>query len=162
MGRSCPSSIAVPSPRRSTVASATVGYAHVIDSNADALAYALAQLVFAHEEVPHHALLNMALTLPRSASTRRSPPSRPIPSASTRASAPTRTAATSSVPAGRFREIVAAVPAPLTLGRVRLDDGTARMGFLCEPVGVADAEDITPYGGWRSYRRATSAVTALP
>lgn len=162
MGRSCPSSIAVPSPRRSTVASATVGYAHVIDSNADALAYALAQLVFAHEEVPHHALLNMALTLAKK---------REHPTIAAVAADPvgvnarlgTYTNCCHLLGARRpVRRIVAAVPAPLTLGRVRLDDGTAEMGFLCEPVGVADAEDITPYGGWRSYRRATSAVTALP
>ena len=43
------------------------------------------------------------------------------------------------------------IPAPLSLGTVRLEDGTSVKGFLCEPYGVKDAEDITHLGGWRAY-----------
>ena len=43
------------------------------------------------------------------------------------------------------------IPAPLSLGTVRLEDGTSVKGFLCEPAGIEGAEDITHLGGWRAY-----------
>jgi len=43
------------------------------------------------------------------------------------------------------------IPAPLSLGTVRLENGTSVKGFLCEPAGIAGAEDITHLGGWRAY-----------
>ena len=46
---------------------------------------------------------------------------------------------------------VAAIPAPLGVGRVVLADGSDVMGFLCEPHATVGMEDITAYGGWRSY-----------
>ena len=45
------------------------------------------------------------------------------------------------------------IPAPLTLGRVELEDGTDVTGFLCEAYATAEAEDITASGGWRNHRR---------
>jgi len=47
---------------------------------------------------------------------------------------------------------VARVPPPLCIGSVELDDGTRGSGFLCEPHALADAPDITHFGGWRKYR----------
>ncbi|MDQ1136254.1 allophanate hydrolase [Microbacterium sp. SORGH_AS 1204] len=52
---------------------------------------------------------------------------------------------------GRF---LAALPAPMTLGRVRLDDGSEVVGFGCAPGALAAADDITAFGGWRAFRRA--------
>jgi allophanate hydrolase len=46
---------------------------------------------------------------------------------------------------------VAGVPAPLSIGRVTLADGTMVAGFLCEAYATAEALDITSYGGWRRY-----------
>ncbi len=43
------------------------------------------------------------------------------------------------------------IPAPLGIGRVQLDDGTAPPGFLCEATAVRGATDITALGGWRAY-----------
>ncbi len=43
------------------------------------------------------------------------------------------------------------IPAPLGIGRVQLDDGTAPPGFLCEATAVRGATDITELGGWRAY-----------
>ena len=48
------------------------------------------------------------------------------------------------------------IPAPLSLGTVRLEDGTAVKGFLCEPAGIAGAEEITHLGGWRRYMQSKS------
>ena len=53
-------------------------------------------------------------------------------------------------PAG-FGEFVAQVPSPMTIGSVELVDGTRVPGFLCEPVALDDAVDITDHGGWRAY-----------
>ncbi|OWY60115.1 hypothetical protein B7486_70930, partial [cyanobacterium TDX16] len=50
-----------------------------------------------------------------------------------------------------FGDFVANIPAPLGIGRVRLADGSDVAGFLCEPVAVQGAEDITAHGGWRGY-----------
>ena len=44
-----------------------------------------------------------------------------------------------------------AVPAPLAIGTLPLEDGDAVKGFLCEAHAMADADDISGYGGWRAY-----------
>jgi len=53
--------------------------------------------------------------------------------------------------AAAFGRFVSRIPSPLGVGKVRLDDGTEASGFLCEAHAVAGAEDITAYGGWRSF-----------
>ena len=50
-----------------------------------------------------------------------------------------------------FGNFVAAIPAPLTIGTVSLSDGTSPKGFLVETIGLHGAEDISIYGGWRSF-----------
>ncbi len=52
---------------------------------------------------------------------------------------------------------MAAIPAPLGIGRIRLAGGGAVQGFLCEANAVADAEDITRFGGWRAYLAALAS-----
>ncbi len=56
-----------------------------------------------------------------------------------------------SLPTANLGAFLSTVPAPLGLGRVRLKDGSEEIGFLCEEAGVADAEDISEIGSWRSY-----------
>lgn len=53
-------------------------------------------------------------------------------------------------PAG-FGTFVAAVPAPLAIGKVELADGTWVPGFTCEPVALDGAPDISVHGGWRAW-----------
>jgi allophanate hydrolase len=55
------------------------------------------------------------------------------------------------LPPAALGPFLAALPAPMTLGRVCLEDGTEVTGFLCEPVATASAPDITAYGGWLAY-----------
>jgi allophanate hydrolase len=50
-----------------------------------------------------------------------------------------------------FGSFVAAVPPPLAIGTLLLEDGTAVKGFLCEAHAAAGADDISRYGGWRAY-----------
>jgi allophanate hydrolase len=56
------------------------------------------------------------------------------------------------LPAARVGSFLAGIPAPLSLGRIALDDGAEVTGFLCEAYAVAGARDITASGGWRNHR----------
>ncbi|GLY03129.1 hypothetical protein [Actinoplanes sp. NBRC 101535] len=56
-----------------------------------------------------------------------------------------------SLPPAGFGTFVAALPAPMTIGRVQLADGAEVPGFLVEPYAVDGAPDITGFGGWRAY-----------
>ncbi|MEU8059781.1 allophanate hydrolase [Microbispora bryophytorum] len=58
------------------------------------------------------------------------------------------------LPAEGLGDLLAALPRPMTLGRVELADGTNVPGFLCAPEGLRGAADITTYGGWRAYLRS--------
>ena len=58
------------------------------------------------------------------------------------------------MPASPFGSFVAGIPAPLGLGKLDLTDGSVVNGFICEGIGVADAQDITEYGGWRAWLAA--------
>jgi allophanate hydrolase len=51
-----------------------------------------------------------------------------------------------------FGSFVAEIPPPLGIGTLELEDGTSVKGFLCEPIGLDGARDITEFGGWRTFR----------
>lgn len=55
------------------------------------------------------------------------------------------------IPTARFGEFVAEIPTPLGMGNVELNDGRWVKGFICEPYGLNDAENISHFGGWRAY-----------
>ncbi|WP_202301625.1 allophanate hydrolase [Dryocola clanedunensis] len=55
------------------------------------------------------------------------------------------------IPLARFGEFVAEIPAPLGIGTLTLDDGTTVKGFICESSALADATDITAWGGWKAW-----------
>jgi len=55
------------------------------------------------------------------------------------------------LPEAAFGRFVAAIPAPLGIGKLTLADGSEVSGFLCEGHAIADARDITAFGGWRAY-----------
>lgn len=55
------------------------------------------------------------------------------------------------VPLDRFGSFVAEIPAPLGIGSLELEDGRVVKGFICEPIGLQGARDITSFGGWRAY-----------
>ncbi len=60
-----------------------------------------------------------------------------------------------SVPRGGLGKLFMAEPAGLTLGKVRLDDGSTVVGLLGEPAVAMGQREITSYGGWRAYLAAT-------
>ena len=55
------------------------------------------------------------------------------------------------MPADAFGKFVQRIPAPLGIGKLTLDDGTSVSGFLCEAHAIAGAQEITTFGGWRTY-----------
>jgi allophanate hydrolase len=59
------------------------------------------------------------------------------------------------VPRAAIGALLSQVPAPLGFGEVTLQDGSC-LGFLAEAAGVAAAEDITRFGGWRAYLQTGS------
>ncbi len=56
-----------------------------------------------------------------------------------------------SLTASAFGKFVAALPAPMGIGKVTLEDGSVHAGFLCEAQALDGAKDITNFGGWRAY-----------
>jgi allophanate hydrolase len=55
------------------------------------------------------------------------------------------------LPRAAFGSFIAAVPSPLAIGTVELEDGGLVKGFVCETAGLAGSIDITALGGWRAY-----------
>jgi allophanate hydrolase len=53
-----------------------------------------------------------------------------------------------------FGSFVAEIPPPLGIGTLELEDGTSVKGFLCEPIALEGARDITEFGGWRAFRQS--------
>ena len=60
------------------------------------------------------------------------------------------------LPAEGFGKFVAGIPAPLSIGTLRLEGGRTAKGFLVEAEAVGGARDISDFGGWRAYM-ATAA-----
>jgi allophanate hydrolase len=56
-----------------------------------------------------------------------------------------------SLPAEAFGRFVAAIPAPLGIGKVKLASGREVSGFLCEAHALGAAREISALGGWRGY-----------
>lgn len=59
-----------------------------------------------------------------------------------------------SMSAAAFGGFTAAIPAPLGIGKVLLEDGSAVSCFLCEGWAIEGAAEITHLGGWRAYMQA--------
>lgn len=50
-----------------------------------------------------------------------------------------------------FARFVSAIPSPLGIGNIELEDGRWVKGFLCEAFAVKGATEITRFGGFRQY-----------
>lgn len=53
------------------------------------------------------------------------------------------------LPIAQFGTFMAGIPAPLSIGTLRLADGTTPKGFLCEAAATGLAEDVSAFGNWR-------------
>ncbi len=61
------------------------------------------------------------------------------------------------LPAAAFGKFVAAIPSPLSIGTIRLADGSGVKGFLVEPAAIDGARDISAFGGWRAFMAEAAA-----
>ena len=64
------------------------------------------------------------------------------------------------MPMAAVGSLLALIPAPLGLGSIELEDGSRVHGFLCEAHALAQAEDISRFGGWRAYMQSLSKPPA--
>jgi allophanate hydrolase len=55
------------------------------------------------------------------------------------------------MPEDTVGSFIDAIPAPLSIGTLHLEDASKVKGFLCEPAGVVGAREITHLQGWRNY-----------
>ncbi len=55
------------------------------------------------------------------------------------------------LPLSAYGSFVVTIPSPLGIGTIDLIDGRCVQGFLCEAVETHTAQDITDFGGWRTY-----------
>jgi len=62
------------------------------------------------------------------------------------------------VPSARFGDFIRGVPHPLGIGTVTLTDGSEVKGFICEPIGIEGAREVTEFGGWRAYLDSLSNI----
>ncbi|MDB5849128.1 MAG: allophanate hydrolase, partial [Rhodoferax sp.] len=64
------------------------------------------------------------------------------------------------MPAAQYGSFVALIPHPLGIGTLSLADGGSVQGFICEPLALAGAHDISHFGGWRAYIASLAALRA--
>jgi allophanate hydrolase len=55
------------------------------------------------------------------------------------------------IPMEGFGRLTQSVPPPLAIGNVALENGETVKGFVCEPIAMIGAQDITHFGGWRAF-----------
>jgi allophanate hydrolase len=58
------------------------------------------------------------------------------------------------MPEKNLGSFVKQIPPPLGIGTLTLEDGTTVKGFICEPYALAEALDISHFGGWRGYLKS--------
>jgi allophanate hydrolase len=64
------------------------------------------------------------------------------------------------LPISELGDFLLQVPSPLTIGLIHLSDGRTVKGFLCEEVAVQDAENISTFGGWKSYLKCQTLAAS--
>ncbi len=64
------------------------------------------------------------------------------------------------MPASEYGSFVALIPAPLGIGTLQLADGSSVQGFLCEPLALEGATNISHFGGWRAYVASLQSPSA--
>nr|WP_145548860.1 allophanate hydrolase [Variovorax boronicumulans] len=62
------------------------------------------------------------------------------------------------MPATAYGSFVALIPPPLGIGTLLLADGSQAQGFVCEPLALEGAQDISHFGGWRAFLRDRAAA----
>jgi len=61
------------------------------------------------------------------------------------------------LPLKNFGAFVDKIPSPLSIGTIKLANGSTAKGFLVEAEAIKDARDISSFGGWRAFMAAATA-----
>ena len=64
------------------------------------------------------------------------------------------------MPVEHYGSFVALIAPPLGIGTLTLADGATVQGFLCEAQALQGAQDITHFGGWRSFLESRTTKAA--
>lgn len=64
------------------------------------------------------------------------------------------------LPEAALGQFLAALPEPMLLGSILLDDGSSAVGFACDALAASGGEDITHYGDWLAAMEAAPASGA--
>jgi|UniRef100_A0A8H7KD17 urea carboxylase/allophanate hydrolase len=64
------------------------------------------------------------------------------------------------LPTAALASFMDTIPSPLGIGKIELLDGSWVHGFICEPIGLVDAVEITSFGGWKAYTKYLSEQQA--
>lgn len=111
-------------------------------------------LLEATQTSPHYQLFALPGTVPPKPGLARLPASAPITQGHHIA------VEVYAVPLSQIGSFLALIPPPLGLGSIELADGRWVKGFICEPGALADAEDISHFGGWRAYMAHLKSLAA--
>ena len=60
------------------------------------------------------------------------------------------------LPESQLGSFIQGIPMPLVIGTIILSNGEQVKSFLCEPIGLDGALDITHFGGWRAFLESKS------
>ena len=55
------------------------------------------------------------------------------------------------IPMKNVGQFLSAIPSPLGLGTLFLDDGSCVHGFICEPRVIAESRNISSFSGWKTF-----------
>jgi len=64
------------------------------------------------------------------------------------------------MPLQHYGSFVTLIAAPLGIGTLKLADGSQVQGFVCEAEALHEAQDISHWGGWRTYITSLQAAVA--
>ncbi|KAJ5657584.1 Urea carboxylase [Penicillium longicatenatum] len=63
------------------------------------------------------------------------------------------------IPIDKMGSFLGTIAAPLGIGSIELKNGRWVHGFICESIGLENAEDVTSFGGWRGYTQSLTTST---
>ncbi|HMW73199.1 MAG TPA: allophanate hydrolase, partial [Cellvibrionaceae bacterium] len=58
------------------------------------------------------------------------------------------------LPTHTLGSFLTGIAPPLGLGQAQLADGSWVSAFICEPIALEGATDITEFGGWRGWKQS--------
>lgn len=61
------------------------------------------------------------------------------------------------IPDKKLSQFIQTIPYPLAIGKVVLENGVEKLGFVCQKYSAEKKKNITHYGSWRNYQKELQA-----